>query len=130
MTRQIFVILLASFYLVISTGFTVNAHFCAGKMVDVEVFSKPEHCCSKNQSCHQEDPKCCDDESILVQLDQWQLPSTLPVYQVDVIMDGTVPVKILENSCHDQQEVIFSINLPPPKPNDLWLLYHRLTYYG
>jgi hypothetical protein len=122
--------MLAVFYLVINAGFTLNAHYCAGKMVEIEVFSKPEQCCTKSQSCHQEDPKCCDDESILVQLDEWQLPSTLPLYQVKVIFSQIIPTTTRVEFIDNQTELNASIEPPPPKATDLWLLYHKLTYYG
>ncbi|MBK8501666.1 MAG: hypothetical protein IPL46_05370 [Saprospiraceae bacterium] len=129
MLRQISTIILALFYLVISTGFTLNAHYCAGKMVDIQLFSQPEHCCSKAKSCHKDASKCCDDQSIVVQLDQWQLPSTLPLYQVDVIVAPTLTTTDSANVIQDQQEGPSSIVLPPPKSSDLWLLYHKLTLY-
>jgi hypothetical protein len=126
------VILFALFYLLVTTGLTLDVHYCGGKMVDVEVLGAPDHCCSKvKKSCHKEEKnKCCKDETVVVQLDQWQIISTLasldfiPVLVANVAKDlqsRDIPVA--------SQHQIFN-DLPPPKAGPLWLLYHSLVYYG
>lgn len=129
MFRQLGTVGLAAFYLVISAGFTLNAHYCGGAIVDIELFGTPENCCSETKSCHQDASECCDDQAILVQLDQWQLPSTLPTYKDEVISLPTFSQTLASVFITRVKQENPLIKLPPPKSNDLWLRYHRLTYY-
>jgi hypothetical protein len=120
------------FYLLVSTGLTLDVHYCGGKMVDVEVFGTPDHCCSKVQpSCQKEEEnKCCSNESVLVQLDQWQVISSTPSLDLAYL---TVPrhfhnFDLLEN-IGDNELQIFN-DLPPPIDQPRWLLYRSLLFYG
>lgn len=121
---------MAMFYLVISAGFTLHAHYCGGKLVDLEMFSKPDHCCSKATSCHKENTKCCGDETIVIQLEEWQVASNLPVYDITLV-DIIHPVDPeLNTPIQLPQSEFISTKPPPPRSEPLWLLYQQLTYYS
>jgi hypothetical protein len=130
--KRIAVIFFALFYLLVTTGLTLDVHYCGGKVVDIEVLGNADHCCSKvKTSCHkQEKNKCCKDETVVVQLDQWQIVSSLSSLEVIPVVVANflpstqirdLPTASLHQSFYD---------LPPPKQQPLWLLYHSLTYYG
>ena len=125
-------ILFASFYLLVSTGLTLDVHYCGGQLVDVEVLGTPDHCCSEvKKSCHKKDEnKCCNDETVLVQLDQWQIISNISTLDVGPahvpkINRDYEQIEVFKESQHD----VFK-DLPPPKVQPLWLLYRSLTFYG
>lgn len=48
--------------MVVTTGFTVNAHYCGGKLVDVTIILIPDSCCD-------EEGGCCKTESTTIQLE-------------------------------------------------------------
>lgn len=130
MLRRTGTVAMAMFYLVISAGFTLHAHYCGGKLVDLEMFSKPDHCCSKATACHKDNTKCCDDETIVIQLEEWQVASNLPVYEITSV-DMILPVKPeLIAPLEVPQTEFISTKPPPTRSEPLWLLYHRLTYYS
>jgi len=122
----------ALFYLLVSSGLALNIHYCGGEMVDLKIFTEVEHeCCSEGNTCHQETTRsCCDDETILVQLDSWQVAASNISY--DVVVAGVIPnsLDFKEEVAIDRNHDAAFLDLPPPKPKDLWLLYQRLTYYG
>lgn len=49
--------------MVVTTGFTVNAHYCGGKLVDVTIILIPDSCCD-------EEGGCCKTESTIIQLEE------------------------------------------------------------
>lgn len=61
--RKLFSILLLSLFMVVTTGFTVNAHYCGGKLVDVSVILAPDECCD-------DDNECCKNEATTIQLEE------------------------------------------------------------
>lgn len=130
MLRNTAILTWAMLYLVISTGFTLNAHYCGGEIVDVEVFSKPDDCCSATGACHKDAKSCCDDETIVIQLEQWQISSTLPSYQIVWVEPTyrTFDAEIKSSQVSERFDI--SSEPPPLRPDPLWILYHRLTYYG
>jgi len=52
--------LFAGFYLLTTTGLTINFHFCSGELVSVSVFSEPKTCCGKTGGME----GCCQNKKI------------------------------------------------------------------
>ena len=62
-------ILIASWFLFLSTGFTINYHFCQDKLQSWKIYVQPENChtaknahCAEKQTeaaCHQAQKSCC-----------------------------------------------------------------------
>ena len=130
--KRVAVSFFALFYLLVTTGLTLDVHYCGGKMVDIEVLGNADHCCSKvKTSCPREEKNnCCKDETVVVQLDQWQIVSNLASLDVIPVVVGNeirntqtrdIPVATLHQIFND---------LPPPKTQPLWLLYNARIYYG
>ncbi len=65
MIRKCFVILLGLFYLGISTGFTLNLHYCLGRLNSVN-FTDTSSCLCKTKGSH----KCCKNSQVKVDLKQ------------------------------------------------------------
>ena len=131
MLKRFATIVLAGFYLVVTAGFTVNAHYCSGKLVDYKIFKTPSHCCSKEKSCHSDSINCCDDETIMIQLDQWQIATTLPGYQAhpNLLAPG-IPIFRESYALNTEPLKKYSRDHPPPQRESLWLLYRKITFYG
>ena len=125
-------IVFALFYLLVCTGLTLDVHYCQGKVVDIEMLGEPDHCCSKiKKSCEKEDnSNCCNDETLLVQLDHWQIASSSspldfgPVRHQVIFKDYQIVTEDVSSDHH-----VFN-DLPPPKAQPLWLLYQTFTFYG
>lgn len=61
--RRFISILLLSLFLIVTTGFTVNAHYCRGKLVKVSVILIPDSCCD-------DEGGCCKNETTVIQLEE------------------------------------------------------------
>ena len=63
--KKCFVIFLSFFYLIVSSGFTINYHYCGGKLKKVSLISFDEKgCCgSKKKS-----KGCCHDKTSFVKI--------------------------------------------------------------
>ena len=72
MLRKVIHIVLACFILVSSTGFTINLHYCHGKIYDLALFSPAHSCCEAGSKtpCHDSGDlnpvNHCKNESIVV----------------------------------------------------------------
>ena len=71
---KIFVhIVLSSLFLLSSTGFTINMHFCQEELIDLAVIAPAKSCCDSGQECcchndsESEQSNKCSDESIEIQ---------------------------------------------------------------
>lgn len=68
--RRAFHIGLAALLLLTSTGFTVERHYCMGRLVDAAVFGEPDRCPAEAFMNAQDKKGCCDDESERFELDE------------------------------------------------------------
>lgn len=134
--RNFSAFVLLIFYMTAALGIVVHVHYCGGKVASIAVFEKPAHACcsSKKASCHKEMPVekgCCDDEVLLVQLDTWQTFSPSASFETMALAMATkrtfLAERVLPNTA--QLDIQF-FDLPPPKPQPLWLLNCALTYYS
>ncbi len=126
------VITFSLFYLLVSSGVVLNLHFCKGKIVDIAAFSDVKSCCAKKKSCGKEDMpgKCCHDETVVIQFDQWQVQgSSITLDLQGVFVADVLSQYDLDLVAEPQTKELF-YDLPPPKPRDLWKIYNRLIFYG
>lgn len=130
--RRFSILSFALFYLLVSSGLALNIHYCGGEMVDLKIFTEIEHeCCAGETQCHQETTKsCCDDETIVVQLDSWQVAGSNLTYDITLAAVLPSPQNFRETAWNNTRISSDLPDIPPAKPKDLWLLYQRLTYYG
>ena len=49
--------------MVVTTGFTINAHYCGGKLIEVSIILIPDTCCDEGSGC-------CKTESTTIQLEE------------------------------------------------------------
>ncbi len=129
--KQLVTIILAAFYFMVSSGLTIDMHFCDGKLVEVTFFDAEQNCCCASSVCDNDAiADCCGDETLLLQVDQWQIVSSIPAYETSAMLYVSMQdwdEKVLEV---ETEQVSYDSNKSPPPQTDLWLLYQNLTYYG
>lgn len=83
--KKPFVVILAVYYLAITSGVTVNLHYCMKRLASVEWFgAKSDKCGRCGMDTHKSN-KCCHDELKVVKLDEDHLkaPVTEFAFSVD-----------------------------------------------
>ena len=64
--KKSFIILFASFYLMLASGLSISLHYCGGKLKDISLFnnSNEDGCCgSKKKS-----KGCCNNKSVFIKV--------------------------------------------------------------
>lgn len=108
-------------YFVVSTGFIVNVHYCAGKLSSIKIEQKIKKCCCKKQH-----KGCCKTEQKLVKLsskskvaDTWlshkPAAETKPIEQYAFQQNNVATRKLLAN---------LTYNYPPPYKATRFALLH------
>jgi hypothetical protein len=72
--------ILLTLYFVVSTGFTVNLHFCMDKFHSWELGTSKKDSCEKCGMSTQKSNGCCRDEVKVMKLQQDQVMSATAVY--------------------------------------------------
>lgn len=127
MFKKITAIFVATFYMLISVGFSVSIHHCDGmNETNISLVEETSCCCSIESS----ESDCCSNEEKTVQWeDDQQIYSSL---QIDLKSLSMVLVKQQTDICHsDSQEIIYEhIDIPPPREQKSYLLFQQFTFYG
>ena len=104
-------ILIASLFLITTTGFTITKHYCGGNLVDVAINTAPESCCDTNEG------GCCTDESETFQLKE----NVTPVQSIDLDQEFSFEIQVLVNDLFEVNipeislfNSIFETDIPPP----------------
>jgi hypothetical protein len=101
MYRKVFHIILAGLILVSTTGFTLNLHYCHGKIYDLALFAPAHSCCEAGSRAHCHEAgdmnttNHCQDESIVVQSTDDYIGSSLevnfaPTESIDLLLSALV----------------------------------------
>ncbi len=81
--KKLFLLIVSFVYFGISTGVTLQVHYCMGKLVNVGLVNKSDsHCDLCGMAKKNGHKGCCHDEQKTVKITQDQNRSTEPVYQV------------------------------------------------
>jgi len=126
--KKITSILLMTIYLLISVGVSINVHNCNGRFAFVEILTEIGNCCCDHEK---EASNCCDDENIVIQMDQdVQIiqSNRLAASSPFVITRTFAPIaKLFGAPLNIHKEII----VPPPPPNQpIWLVNSSLIFYG
>lgn len=82
--KKPFVVILAVYYLAITSGVTVNLHYCMKRLASVEWFgSKSDKCGRCGMNKHKSN-KCCHDEFKVVKLNEDHLKSPVAEFAFSV----------------------------------------------
>ena len=130
--KQALIVILALFYLILGFELSFNLHYCQGQLVDVNLKGHEASCCCKKDVCSSEpvNNDCCGDQSIMFKVDDWQVVSSVPLYEV-TSTNSLACIPHNEEVLVTLNDVdVLSFNKAPPRQKPLWLLYHRLTYYS
>lgn len=90
--KKLAAILIALLYIAISSGFTVNVHYCMGKLAGVKLQAHAEKHCDK---CGKSG-KCCKDEIKFCKADfSHEAAAKVQVVTAPVALDLALPVLVL-----------------------------------
>lgn len=126
--RKVAALMLMMFYLVLSIGVNLNAHFCGGHLKSVSVSTESGKCCCDSG---EKSNSCCTDKSVFVQYDtdekqisSFKFELGKLVFEVkNWAVTDTAVAETSKTKHYEHQKA------PPPK-KPLWLRHCSLTYYG
>lgn len=121
--------LFASYYLILSVGLSVSAHYCLGKVTSVSVIVAADPCaCGAEESM-----PCCDTETLTMSLEDEQ--SFSKTLGTDVL--AWIPVSIAQQSQAETRsfpsEKVSFLNSNGPPLNtgkDIRIHFHSLIFYA
>ncbi len=138
--KKFLFISIAFFYLVLSTGVNVHAHYCMGNLVDLKTpWDSNEHSCStsenhnkKSFSCctGKDKPDCCDETLIQVKLDIPALGNS--TQNIDFkLVSILLPFKTIDFSFSPKAlfDFDFEFYRPPPILKDIRIITQSLLFY-
>ena len=129
------------YFLFISTGLTLNLHYCEGEIENIAFFDQKADCkmhkedlckmahCQMNHHT-KNSPNCCTDKSIYLHLDSKPIVSSLNISlcATELEVENQSNVALLDE-IGDQQPPAFLIKhletYPPP-----FILFHQLLVYA
>ncbi|MEL7587486.1 MAG: hypothetical protein AAGU19_12295 [Prolixibacteraceae bacterium] len=120
-------ILISLFYLTVTVGLAVNAHYCHGELESVGLYGQTDDCCCGDVSG---DGDCCHNVVQHITLDDEQAPGSRPDIQPQVF-----DLLITEDRSGDLpagtgQPPFVSTSDFSPADLPAWLLFCSLVYYG
>jgi hypothetical protein len=125
--KKSIIVLLALFYLIITSGLTISMHYCGGKLKEISFFStgNEEGCCgSKKKS-----KGCCNDKSAFIKVKDNHHASHLlksPAPSSKLLIDVALPVFQYNFSKRDMSEIVLNYHAPPVWYDNPIYLKHRV----
>lgn len=138
--RLFFVSILSLFYLLLSTGVTLNAHYCMGNLVELKTpWGSNNHSCSNNENHHnspfsccigKEKSNCCDETLIQVKLD---IPAISSAHQSLEFKLFSYFISFKKVDFTFEPTTLLNTNFgfyrPPPILQDIRIITHSLLFY-
>ncbi|NNE29579.1 MAG: hypothetical protein HKN16_08075 [Saprospiraceae bacterium] len=127
--RKTGILAFSIFFLSLSLGVTLNAHYCGDKLVGVRIaFPAPDCCCDSKKGMDD----CCSDTSLEIQMDVDQLIVHAPILSdiefvpnySPIIEDDLISFRVLK-----EVPALFA-NPPPIGSQQRRIRMGSLTYYG
>jgi hypothetical protein len=125
--RKLAAILISVFYLTVTVGLAVNAHYCHGELQSVGLYQGGEDCCCGDVSG---DGGCCHNVVQHIALDDEQAPGSRLSIQplaLDLPSAEDYTDDLLSRT---SQPLLVSTSGLPPADVPAWLLFCSLVYYG
>jgi hypothetical protein len=126
--KRIITILLVFLYITLTSGFTVNAHYCMGKLASVGLISHADELCNKcgkpgkKGKCCREEAKFCKADVSSHQIAQTQQSS------VPAVKDLSLPVIIVPAPAISNTPTIAYYSHGPPDCKAIPLYIQFCTY--
>ncbi len=124
--NKLFSTFLASLYLTLSLGLSVNVHYCHGKVSSVQIFKEiHKNCCSKDLI---KKSSCCDDQLVVLEIDDVDQELVIPILKhIPHVISNKTFLKILKPKSYIPIDKKLA-RAPPKQP--LYLLHSSFTFYG
>ncbi|MBW8685160.1 HYC_CC_PP family protein [Chitinophaga rhizophila] len=126
--KRLITILLAFLYITLTSGFTVNAHYCMGKLASLNLISHADDVCNKcSKPEKKKKGKCCKEEAKFCKADvsSHQLAKVQQSSE-PAVKDLSLPVTILPVPAISSTQFIVPYSHGPPddcKPVPLYIQY-------
>jgi hypothetical protein len=121
--KKIILSFFALFYLLVSTGFTVDRHYCMGQFVGVDFHNKENEACDRC-GMTEKNNGCCHDQTAYFKLPQGhtaQSPINIPKSSIDIIIPSLQQWPTISNWPVSSTPVFRLIDLPPPDGPPLYI---------
>ncbi len=118
-------ILFSIFYLTSTSGVSINAHYCGGKIKHISFFKKSEkNCCGKKKM----KKNCCKDKAAYFKVkDNHQSSNLLKSPQASYKITGlTAPVFEYNFSIKRLEQIVFNYHAPPVLYDNPLYLKHKV----
>lgn len=124
--KRLFATILAIFYLVSSTGATINLHYCMGEYVSFSLFGKKAGKCGKcGMQKHSADNGCCKDVQIVVESNDQHLPGQIPYDFLTSLIHHPIYYPCIEAIIIQTTESAFYVaHSPPFKDLPVFIRFH------
>ncbi|MEX0811506.1 MAG: hypothetical protein WD048_04755 [Chitinophagales bacterium] len=145
--KTLLISILSLFYLLISTGITVNAHYCKGELIGVKSPWAAEQDCKKSDAfcpastndkhpentpfcCAKDNKDCCEEDLIQIKM---ELPAINASSQSISFIDfhKIFYTGFVKHAFHSDeiQEFTSRFYRPPPLFSDIRIFFHSLIFY-
>lgn len=116
------------FYLALSLGFSLNLHYCGGKLANLRIVVAAPNCCCDAGG----DKNCCSDASISLQMDLDQQVTYPPSWEINLPIVSVSTILFQEDGINFIPERITPHypNPPPIRSQETRIKMGSLTFYG
>ncbi|WP_160711874.1 HYC_CC_PP family protein [Chitinophaga solisilvae] len=126
--KRFFAILFAVMYTLLTSGFTVNVHYCMGKLASVKLHSAPEDMCGK---CGKpvKGKECCKNEIKFCKVTETHQAAKAIQQSFTVVADMQLPVITLSTPALSAQKILVG-GYPhdPPEPLNTPIFLRNCTF--
>jgi len=139
--KKILSILMLVVYFIPAVGIDINMHYCNGKLIDIAINQKTENCscgidveegcCSKKQKAPKLKKECCEFDSQLMKIQDFQ--SYQNISFKNLLQLNAVVFTVFSSVIEEGIELRYTdgiVEYPPPIKEPLWLLHYSFIFYG
>lgn len=122
-------IILVLIYFSLSTGAIVTLHYCGGRLESITLNSEAQACCCAISGMTID---CCENEEFRLDIDideNVAFSSDIAFKNFSQLVYSSLTSVIL-NEVEIEDEQLATYNLPPPKPESIWLMNCTFIFYG
>lgn len=120
-------ILISFIYILVSSGASVNLHYCGGVLEGIQINTESQSCCCGIVDVSS---SCCDYEELILDMDvDENVASNLSIKIFSKIIFSSSSAEVFRTE-QIEEEPLLVYNIPPPKSEPIWLLNCTFTFYG